>query len=55
MSTVANPTLDLPAVPPAVSAAVPAPSEPVKVHVPIMINGDTLVPGWVVDQDSFRR
>lgn len=55
MSTVANPTLELPAVPPA-SAAIPmSPSEPVKVHVPIMIDGDVLIPGWVVDQESFRR
>jgi Uma2 family endonuclease len=54
MSTIALPNIEAGGLPgaPTVSAM---PSAPVKVHVPILIDGEILIPGWVVDHESYRR
>lgn len=51
MSTISIvPSVSAPPLPP-----MTPPAEPIKVHLPILIEEEVLIPGWVVDQDSFRR
>jgi Uma2 family endonuclease len=55
MSTVATPAVELLAATAHAPVAVTAQPELTKVHVPIMIDGEVLIPGWVIDLESFRR
>jgi len=47
-------TTTTPAAAPVGPLAAP-PSEASKVHMPVLIDGEILIPGWVVDHDSYRR
>ena len=55
MSTIAMPMIETNAAPPVAPAAMPPPSEPTNVHLPILLDEEILIPGWVIDQESFRR
>ena len=55
MNTVAAPAIETPAALPAAPTTAPASLEPTRVHMPILIDGEFLIPSWVVDHDSYRR
>ena len=56
MSTITVPTIDAPTSPPS-PLAIPMmpPTEPSKSRLPILIDEEVLIPGWVVDHESYRR
>jgi Uma2 family endonuclease len=54
MSTITTPPTAVHAAPPVSSVGTP-PSASAKIHVPIVIDSDIQIPGWVVDHESYRR